>query len=112
MHLIAAFLQAFISGAFWTWLSIFFLVKFTAKPLRFFGLNGMIVFSTGLVFSLILVYQRLFLQQGLANRPALLFGVLLVVLGVLLFAIGLVGELIIFVNAKELKEYRIEKIVN
>ena len=93
-------------------LSIFFLVKFTAKPLRFFGLNSFFVFSLGLILTLILVFQRIFTLQPLADRPALLFGVLLIVLGVLLFAIGLIGELIIFVNARELKEYRIEKIVN
>jgi len=93
-------------------LSIFFLVKFTAKPLRFFGLTGFSVFSIGLLFSLVLVFQRLFMGEALADRPALLFGVLLIVLGILLFAIGLVGELIIFVHAKDLKEYRIEEIVN
>ncbi|QXD16211.1 glycosyltransferase [Rhodocaloribacter litoris] len=93
-------------------LSIFFLVKFTSKPLRFFGLSGLFVFLGGVLFSVVLVVQRLFLGEGLADRPALLFGVLLIVLGVLLFAIGLVGELIIFVHAKDLKEYRIEQIVN
>jgi hypothetical protein len=70
------------------------------------------VFSIGLLFSLALVFQRLFMGEALADRPALLFGVLLIVLGILLFAIGLVGELIIFVHAKDLKEYRIEEIVN
>ena len=93
-------------------LSIFFLVKFTAKPLRFFGLNGLFVFVIGILFSAVLVVQRIFFGEALADRPALLFGVLLIVLGILLFAIGLVGELIIFVHAKDLKEYRIEKIVN
>ena len=93
-------------------LSIFFLVKFTAKPLRFFGLSGLIVFITGVLFSQILVAQRFALGTPLGERPALLFSVLLIVLGILLFAIGLVGELIIFVNAKNLKEYRIERVVN
>lgn len=93
-------------------LSIFFLVKFTAKPLRFFGLNGLFVFAVGVLFSAVLVVQRLFWGEALADRPALLLGVLLIVLGILLFAIGLVGELIIFVHAKDIKEYRIEKIIN
>jgi hypothetical protein len=37
---------------------------------------------------------------------------LLVVLGLQIFALGLLGELIIFTHAQELKEYTIEKIVN
>ncbi len=92
--------------------SIFFLVKFTEKPLRFFGLNGVIVFTVGLLYSAVLVYQRLFMGMGLAERPVFLFSTLLVVLGIFLFAIGLVGELIIFVHSKDLKKYRIEKIIN
>ena len=93
-------------------ISLFFLIKFTAKPLRFFGLSGISTFILGMLFTLVLVVQRLYMGEPLADRPVLLFALLLVVLGVLLFAIGLIGELIIFVNARELKEYRIEKIVD
>ena len=35
-----------------------------------------------------------------------------IILGIQLFAIGLVGEIIIFTHAKELKEYTIEEIVD
>jgi hypothetical protein len=34
------------------------------------------------------------------------------VLGVQVFALGLIGELIIFTHAKEIKEYTVEEIVN
>ena len=37
---------------------------------------------------------------------------LLIVLGVQIIAIGLIGEIIIFTQAKELKEYKIDKIIN
>jgi hypothetical protein len=37
---------------------------------------------------------------------------LLVVLGLQIFALGLLGELIIFTHARDIKEYTIEKIVN
>jgi hypothetical protein len=58
------------------------------------------------------VVDRLFFGVGLADRPALLLSSLLVVLGLQLFALGLLGELIIFTHAQDLKEYTIEKIVN
>jgi glycosyltransferase involved in cell wall biosynthesis len=92
--------------------TVFFLVKFTQKPLRFFGLVGSLVAAIGGIVTLYLVAQRLFGNMPLADRPALLLAVLFVVLGVQLFAIGLLGELIIFTRAKRTKEYRIEKTIN
>jgi hypothetical protein len=48
----------------------------------------------------------------LADRPIVLVGTLLVVLGVQVFAIGLLAEIIIFTHAKDIKEYSIEQIIN
>jgi len=93
-------------------LTVFFLVRFTKKPLRFFGMIGSLTFIAGGLITLYLVFERLFLDVGLAERPALLLSSLLVVLGIQIIAIGLIGELIIFTHAKELKEYTIERIIN
>jgi glycosyltransferase involved in cell wall biosynthesis len=93
-------------------LTVFFLIKFTKKPLRFFGLIGVGVFLMGVVITIYLVIQRLFFSIALAERPALLLSSLLMVLGAQVFALGLIGELIIFTHAKDIKEYTIEEIVN
>lgn len=93
-------------------LTIFFLVKFTKKPLRFFGLVGTTLFTFGLAGTFFLIAQRLFFETSLADRPALILSSLLIVLGVQIIAIGLIGEIIIFTHAKELKEYKIDKIIN
>lgn len=93
-------------------LSIFFLVKFTRKPLRFFGLTGLTSLFVGGIYTGYLVFQRFYMGVPLADRPALLLGLLLIVLGIQLFAIGLVGELIIFTHAREQREYTIDKMVN
>lgn len=93
-------------------LTIFFLIKFTKKPLRFFGLVGTTLFSVGAISTLFLIVQRLFFDINLADRPALILSSLLVVLGVQIIAIGLIGEIIIFTHAKDLKEYKIDKIIN
>ena len=92
--------------------TVVFLVRFTKKPLRFFGMIGSITFLVGAVFLAVVVIQRLFFDMGLADRPALLLSSLLVVLGLQIIALGLLGELIIFTHARDLKEYTIEKIVN
>ena len=92
--------------------TVVFLVRFTKKPLRFFGMIGSITFLLGAIFLTYVVIERLFFGVNLADRPALLLSSLLVVLGLQIFALGLLGELIIFTHARELKEYTIEKIVN
>jgi len=93
-------------------ISIFFLIKFTRKPLRFFGFPGFIIFSIGSLLALFLFYERMFLGEGLADRPIVLVSILLIVFGIQLFAIGLVAEIIIFTHSKDSKEYIIEKVIN
>jgi glycosyltransferase involved in cell wall biosynthesis len=93
-------------------LTILFLVRFTKKPLRFFGMVGSVTFVVGAVFLFYVVVERLFFDISLADRPALLLSSLLVVLGLQIFGLGLLGELIIFTHAREIKEYTIEEIVN
>jgi len=93
-------------------LSIVFLVRFTKKPLRFFGMIGGTTFAIGSIFVFYIVVERLFFGVPLAERPALLLSSLLVVLGLQLFALGLIGELIIFTHARDMKEYTVDRIVN
>jgi len=92
-------------------LTIIFLTKFNKKPLRFFGLIG----SSSIIVSLIglfyLAFEKLVLDIGMSDRPALVLFSLFLVLGCQLIAIGLVGETVIFTHSKDLKEYRIKKII-
>lgn len=92
-------------------LTVFFLVRFTKKPLRFFGTVGFLAASVGGLLTSILVVQRLFFGMPLADRPALLLGSLMLVLGVQTFALGLIGELIIFTHARNMKEYTIRRVI-
>jgi glycosyltransferase involved in cell wall biosynthesis len=91
--------------------TVFFLVRFTKKPLRFFGMLGITTFGFGALWTLLLVVQRLFFDQPLADRPALLLSSLLLVLGLQLFALGLLGELIIFTHARNLKDYQVAEVL-
>ncbi|HZW35809.1 MAG: glycosyltransferase [Deltaproteobacteria bacterium] len=93
-------------------LTVFFLIKFTKKPLRFFGLTGSVILVTGLAITSWLVVSRIFFDVGLSDRPLFLIGILFVVLGLQIFAIGLIGEIIIFTHAKEIKEYHVDEIIN
>jgi glycosyltransferase involved in cell wall biosynthesis len=93
-------------------LTVFFLIKFTKKPLRFFGLTGSVVLVVGFLMTFYLVISRLLFGVALSDRPLFLIGILFLVLGFQIFAIGLIGEIVIFTHAKELKEYTVEEIVN
>jgi glycosyltransferase involved in cell wall biosynthesis len=92
--------------------TVFFLVRFTKKPLRFFGMVGVSTFAIGALLVAWLVIERLFFGQALAERPALLLSSLMVVLGLQLFALGLLGELIIFTHARATKDYQIERVIH
>lgn len=92
-------------------LSIFFLVKFTRKPLRFFGLIGLTLLAVGSIMTLWLIVERLFFGLALADRPALILSTLMVVLGIQVISVGLIGEIVIFTRAKESKEYNIDEII-
>jgi hypothetical protein len=88
-------------------LGLFFLVRFTRKPLRFFGLVGGTVSGIGAVILLVLFVQRLG-GSPIADRPMLLLGALTFVLGAQAIAIGLVGEIIVHLSPKEgRKVYRV-----
>lgn len=91
--------------------TVFFLVRFTKKPLRFFGMVGLTTFGVGALLIGWLVLERIAFDQPLADRPALLLSSLLVVLGLQLFAIGLLGELIIFTHARDIKDYQIDEVI-
>ena len=87
---------------------VFFLLRFTYRPLRFFGPLGAGLSAVGSVVLVILLIQRL-LGQGIANRPLLLLGVLLVTLGFQVVALGLVGELIVHLHAQSRPYYRVRE---
>jgi glycosyltransferase involved in cell wall biosynthesis len=89
-------------------ITLLFLSKFTRAPLRFFGVMGVVSTLLGIGIVAYLAADYLFLGgEPLRNRALLVVGVVLFVLGVQVFAIGLVGEMITFLQAKNLKEYRL-----
>lgn len=94
--------------------ALIFLTRFTRKPLRFFGLAGSAIFGVGMLTCLVLFIE--FLLGGdndstrLKNRAWLIFGALMIVLGVQTFFIGLVAEIVIFTQARHLRDYKIGRL--
>jgi Glycosyl transferase family 2 len=91
--------------------ALYLVLKFTKKPLRFFGVIGLPILLLGLVACAGLAIARLVYDMPLADRPALVLAVLLVVLGIQIIALGLIGELVIFASGRRIKEHSIERIL-
>lgn len=92
-------------------LTIFFLVRFTRRPLRLFGTVGLALAGVGGVLTTYLGIYRLLGLGSIGERPLLLLGVLLIVLGVQSLSIGLLGEIIIFTHARKVTGYRVAEII-
>jgi len=69
-----------------------FLLDYSTRPLQIFGLLGFIAGGLGVLITGWLAYVRLFLHEGIADRPLLLMGVMMVFIGVQLVTFGLLAE--------------------
>ena len=79
------------------------------RPLRLFGTVGSAFGSLGALILLVVGIQRL-MGTPLAGRPILVLGTLLLGLGVQAFTIGLLGELLLFFHARNIRDYRIAQV--
>lgn len=84
-------------------ITVLFTTRYVKRPMHLFGLLGAISFIIGILINTYLTYIWIFHQAVLSNRPLLLMGMLLIIVGIQLFAIGLIGELIVhnFISEKE-----------
>jgi glycosyltransferase involved in cell wall biosynthesis len=87
-------LERYIRG-FLDLLTILFIGRFRHRPMHLFGALGLVVTAIGLGISAYMAVLR-FTGHGIGNRPLLLLGVLAIVVGIQLFTIGLVSEMIQF----------------
>ena len=93
-------------------ITVFFLTRYSKKPIHFMGFMGALFFIIGLGIELYLFVYRILQLGPIAGRPLLIVGALLLVIGIQLISIGLLGEMIIFTHAGDIEEYNIEEILN
>jgi len=93
-------------------ITVFFLTRYSKKPIHLMGFFGTLFFLAGLMIELYLGIYRLLRLGPIAGRPLLILGALLLVIGIQMITIGLLGEMIIFTHAGDIEEYNIEEIIN
>jgi glycosyltransferase involved in cell wall biosynthesis len=78
--------------------TILFLKRYLKRPLHFFGAGGLLCFLAGFVIEAYFVVLKI-AGHSIGRRPLFFLGILLIIVGLQLFSLGLLGEMI--VNAGE-----------
>ena len=76
-------------------LSVVFFTRFAARPMHFFGTLGLLAFTAGFGLSLWISINKLFFDVPVGDRPALLLGILMILVGVQFMCTGFIADLIV-----------------
>ena len=93
-------------------LTILFLIRFGARPMHFFGTLGLAAFLGGFMISLWLTISKVAFGNPAGDRPLLLLGALLIIVGVQTFCTGFLADLM---NRKQMEErvpYRVAAVLD
>jgi glycosyltransferase involved in cell wall biosynthesis len=76
-------------------LTVRFLLSYSTRPIHIFGLLGLLSVLLGVGIGVYLTVIKFLYSAALAERPLLLFAILLVMVGVQLVTMGLLGEMVV-----------------
>ena len=105
-------IERFVNG-FLDLLSLWFLSTFGKKPMHFFGFSGLLMFLIGFVMTIWIIIAKLVHQaQGIRYRavtdqPLFYLALVAIVLGVILFLAGFIGEMVSR-NSQERNKYNVK----
>ncbi len=91
-----------ILRGFFDLLSITFLTRYSRRPMHLFGLIGLLMGTAGFIID---SYLTVLWLQGkkIGDRPLLVLGSLLIMLGIQFFSMGFIGEFLTYLHQKRLK---------
>ena len=101
-------------------LSVSFVYRFRKRPMHFFGTFGVLSFLLGFISAGFIIYEKisklsqnvpLELIRPVTDQPLFYIALLAIIIGVQLFLVGFLSELIIQINSDK-KGYKIEKTGN
>lgn len=99
--------ERFLSG-FFDFLTTIMITRYLKKPLHFFGVIGLALFFSGVWINGYLTINWM-LGTAINNRPLLLLGILLMILGVQVTLTGLIADMIAFASKRD-QEYSLREV--
>jgi glycosyltransferase involved in cell wall biosynthesis len=75
-------------------ITVRFIQSYLTRPMQVFGLGGLFSLFVGIALCAWLAVEKLFFHARLSDRPLLLLGVLLIVVGLQLLSLGLVADVV------------------
>jgi glycosyltransferase involved in cell wall biosynthesis len=81
-------------------MSLWFLSRFGGKPMHFFGTSGILMFLVGFVMTVWIIAAKLYHQaaglkfRAVTDQPLFYLALVAVILGVMLFLAGFIGEMV------------------
>ncbi len=88
-------------------ITVVFLTRFARRPMVFFGGLGTVSFVTGFFVLAWLSVEKLVFGQPIGDRPLLLFGAVLLLLGAQSFLAGLLGEMIVRPEMEDVTRFEV-----
>jgi len=92
-------------------LTVLFITKYTRRPLHLFGALGLLGLGSGFLINLYLAV-RWFMGEPLSNRPLLLLGVLLMLIGLQVLTTGLLAEMMTHKTFRRADSYSIKELLD
>ncbi|MDH3403712.1 MAG: glycosyltransferase family 2 protein [Acidobacteriota bacterium] len=89
-------------------ITVLFITRYTRRPLHLFGAIGLVCFATGFAINGYLAVHWS-LGGTLSNRPLLLLGVLLMLVGIQVLTTGLIGEMLTYKNFRGSDTYSVKE---
>jgi glycosyltransferase involved in cell wall biosynthesis len=90
-------------------ITVLFITRYTRRPLHLFGGFGLLFIAGGVAINGWLAWAWAFRHEDLSNRPLLLLGVLMMLLGFQVLTTGLLGEMITYKNFRRRDSYSIKE---
>lgn len=89
-------------------ITVLFITRYTRRPLHLFGALGLLFSVVGFGICLYLAIQWMG-GEYLSNRPLLLLGILLLLMGIQILTTGLIGEMITLKNFRRRESYSVRE---
>lgn len=77
---------------------VWFIDKYSQRPLHIFGATGLFSFFVGLITEIWMIYGKIYLNYDLSGNAWFILGFFLIIAGILLFSFGIVIDLLMKIH--------------